>query len=172
MVLVSSRCPTCGDTCPPDAVFCISCGASLAQPATSTTRLLRQSPARRLWRRPPGLARPRKSIGEQLVIGGVAAFGLSLLTLLLLVAYVGSYTPGLDPVGWLFVLAGAIHLVRGVRRREALVGMRYATLCAALPFAQVTQAFVTTTLLFGGAAGLLMIIQFLVSVMPRPRWRP
>lgn len=156
MVSVSTRCPTCGDTCPPDAVFCISCGATLAQPATSTTRLLKLPRAHRLWRRPPNLARPRKSISEQLVIGGVTTFGLALLTLLLLVAYVGSYTPGLDPVGWLFVLAGAIHLVRGVRRGEALVGMRYAVLCAALPFAQVTQAFVTITLLFGGGAGLLL----------------
>lgn len=172
MVLVSTHCPTCGDTCPPDAVFCISCGASLARPATSTTRLLKQPPARQLWRRPPSLVQPRRSIGERLVIGGVVAFGMALLTLLLLVAYVGSYTPGLDPAGWLFVLAGAIHLVCGVRRGEVLAGMRYAVLCAALPFAQVTQTFVTTTLLFGGAAGILLIIQFLMGLLPSRRWRP
>lgn len=172
MVLASTRCPTCGDTCPPDAVFCISCGASLAQPATSTTRLLKPPRAPRLGRQPPSLVQARRSIGERLVIGSVAVFGLALLTLLLLVAYVGSYTPGLDPAGWLFVLAGAIHLVRGVRRGEALVGMRYAVLCTALPFAQVTQAFVTTTLLFGSTAGLLLVIQFLVGLLPSHRWRP
>lgn len=100
------------------------------------------------------------------------AFGLALLTLIILVAYVGTYTPGLDPVGWLFVLAGAIHLLRGTRRGEPLVGMRYAVLCAAIPVAQVTQAFVTTTLLFGSAAGLLLLMQLLVSLASRHRRRP
>lgn len=32
MVSVSTRCPTCGDTCPSDAVFCISFDAALAHP--------------------------------------------------------------------------------------------------------------------------------------------
>lgn len=44
--------------------------------------------------------------------------------------------------------------------------------CAALPFAQVTQAFVTTTVLFGGAAGLLLIVQLLVGLLPALRLRP
>jgi hypothetical protein len=172
MVTLSNRCPTCSDTCPPDAAFCISCGASLAQPATATTRLLKP-------RRPqPG--RPRLPLAlvwrwrvkPLLFNGSVAAFGLALLTLVILIAYVGTYTPGLDPVGWLFVLAGAIHLVRGTRRGEPLVGMRYAVLCAAFPVAQVTQAFITTTVLFGGAAGILLLVQFLVSLVSSHRWRP
>lgn len=172
MVTVSTRCPNCGDTCPPDAAFCISCGASLAQPATATTWLL--GPSR------PQPARPhllltlvwRWRVKPLLIKGGVALFGLTLLTLLLLVAYVGSYTPGLDPVGWLFVLAGAIHLVRGTRRGQPLVGMRYAVLCAAIPFAQITQAFIMTTVLFGGLAALLIVVQLLGAVIPWRRWRP
>lgn len=111
-------------------------------------------------------------VRELLINGGVAAFGLALLTLLLFVAYVGSHRPGLSAPGWLFVLAGAIHLVRGTRRGEPLTGMRYAVLCAALPFAQVTQAFVTTTVIFGSVAGLLLIVQLFVSMIPRRRWRP
>ncbi len=102
-----------------------------------------------------------------LVNGGLAVFGLALLTLVILVAYVGTYTPGLDAVGWLFVLAGAIHLVRGTRRGEPLVGMRYAVLCAAIPVAQVTQAFITTTVLFGGAAAFLLLVQLLVACISR-----
>lgn len=56
----------------------------------------------------------------------------------------------------------------GTRRGEPLLGMRYATLCAAIPVAQVTQAFVTTTLLFGGLVALLIAVQFLVAIAP---WR-
>lgn len=89
-----------------------------------------------------------------------------------MVAYVGSYRPGLSPAAWLFVLAGGIHLVRGVRRGEALAGMRYATLCAAIPFVFVTEAFITATVLFGGLAGLLLIVQFVVALIPTRRWRP
>jgi hypothetical protein len=106
------------------------------------------------------------------VAGSIALFGLALLTLLILVGYVGSHRPGLDPVAWLFVLTGAIHLVRGTRRGEPLQGMRWAVLCAALPFAHVTQAFVTTTVLFGGAYGLLTVLQFVVACLPQRRWRP
>lgn len=172
MVTVSSRCPSCGDASPPDAAFCISCGASLAHPATSTTRLL--TPQRSLadrGRLPLALVW-RWRIRPLLTAGGVAAFGLALLTLLILVAYVGSYRSGLEPAGWLFVLAGAIHLVRGARRGEPLTGMRYATLCAAIPFAQVTQAFVTTALLFGGVAALLLVLQLLVDLLGAHRRRP
>jgi len=70
------------------------------------------------------------------------------------------------------VLAGAIHLVRGVRCGAALAGMRYATLCAAIPFVRVTKAFITTTVLCGGLAGLLLIAEFVVALIPRRRWRP
>ena len=52
------------------------------------------------------------------------------------------------------------------------MGMRWAVLCAALPFAQVTQAFITTTVLFGGAFGLLTVLQFLVALIPRRLRRP
>jgi hypothetical protein len=114
----------------------------------------------------------RWCIKPLLINGGVAAFGVALLTLVILIAYVGSYTPGLGPIGWLFVLAGAIHLVRGTRRGEPLSGMRYATLCAAIPVAQVTQAFITTTVLFGGLAALLLVVQFLVAIIPWHRWWP
>lgn len=107
-----------------------------------------------------------------LTIGGVTLFGLVLLAFLVMVAYIGSYRPGLSPAAWLFVLAGAIHLVRGVRRGEALAGMRYAVLCAAVPFVLVTEAFITTTVLFGGLAGLLMLAEFIVALIPRRRWRP
>lgn len=172
MVTISTRCPTCGDTCPPNAAFCISCGASLAQSATATTRLLgprRLHPARPRF---PLALVWRWRIKPLLVNGGVALFGLALLTLVILVAYVGTYTPGLDAVGWLFVLAGTIHLVRGTRRGEPLVGMRYAVLCVAIPFAQVTQAFITTTVLFGGLAALLIVVQLLVAIIPWRRWRP
>ena len=106
------------------------------------------------------------------MIGGVTLFGLGLLAFLLMVAYVGSYRPGLSPAAWLFVLAGGIHLVRGVRRSEALAGMRYATLCAAIPFALVTEAFITATVLFGGLAGLLLFAEFVVACTPRRHWRP
>lgn len=139
---------------------------------TATTRLLtprRPQPARP---RLPLALLWRWRIKPLLVNGGVAFFGLALLTLIILVAYVGTYTPGIDPVGWLFVLAGAIHLMRGARRGEPLVGMRYAVLCAAIPFAQVTQAFITTTVLFGGLTALLIVVQFFVAVIPWRRWRP
>lgn len=89
-----------------------------------------------------------------------------------MVAYVGSYRPGLSPAAWLFVLAGGIHLVRGMRRGEALAGMRYATLCAAIPFVFVTKAFITATVLFGGLAGLLLVAEFVVALIPTRRWRP
>lgn len=172
MIFASTRCPSCGDTSPADALFCISCGASLAQPATTTTRLLnvgRPRPTRPHL--PPNLIW-RWRIKPLLINGGIALFGLALLTLVLLIAYVGSYTPGLGLVGWLFVLAGAIHLVRGVRRGEPLVGMLYATFCAAIPVAQVTQAFITTTVLFGGLAASLVVVQFLVAIIPWRRWFP
>lgn len=107
-----------------------------------------------------------------LAIGGVTLFGLALLAFLVMVASVGSYRPGLSPAAWLFVLAGAIHLVRGVRRGEALAGMRYAVPCAAIPFMIVTEAFITTTVLFGGLAGLLLVAEFIVALLPRRRWRP
>jgi hypothetical protein len=113
-----------------------------------------------------------RSIGQQLVVGGVTLFGMALLTLVVMIAYVGSHTPGLGPVGWLFVLVAALHLVRGTRRGEPLRGMRYAVLCAALPVAQVTQAFVTTTVLFGGAAAILLVVQLLVGLLPQRRWHP
>ena len=106
-----------------------------------------------------------------MIRGSVTVFGLALLMLLILVAYVGSHRPGLDPVAWLFVLAGAIHLVRGTRRGEPFSGMRWAVLCAALPFAQVTQAFITTTVLFGSAYCLLTVVQFIVACFPQRRWR-
>lgn len=135
MALVSCTCPTCGDTAPLDAVFCISCGAALQHPATNTTRLL--APPHllplRLAFRPKPLRQPRRSIRQRLIIGGVSLFGLILLAFLVMVAYVGSYRPGLSPAAWLFVLAGAIHLVRGVRRGEALAGLRYAVLCSLKP---------------------------------------
>ena len=76
-------------------------------------------------------------------------FGLVLFTLIILIAYVGSSPLGLGPVGWRFVLAGAIHLVCGTRRGEPLTGMRDTVRFAALPVAQVTQAFVTTPVRFG-----------------------
>lgn len=172
MVSACTRCPTCGDTSPADAAFCISCGASLARPATSTTRLLKvRRPRPTRPRLPPNLIW-RWRIKPLLINSGVALFGLALLTLVLLVAYVGSYTPGLGPVSWLFVLAGAIHLVRGTRRGEPLVGMLYATFCAAIPVAQVTRAFISTTVLFGGLAALLVIVQFLVAIIPWRRWVP
>lgn len=174
MVAVSCTCPTCGDTVPPDAVFCISCGAALQHSATSTTRLLLTAPRLPL---PPAyqqkpLRRPRRSIRQWLIIGAVTLFGLALLAFLVMIAYVGSYRPGLSPAAWLFVLAGSIHLVRGVRRGEALAGMRYATLCAAIPFVLVTEAFITATVLFGGLAGLLLITEFAVALIPKRRWRP
>jgi heme/copper-type cytochrome/quinol oxidase subunit 4 len=50
--------------------------------------------------------------------------------------------------------------------------MRHAVLCAAIPFAQITQAFLTSTLLFGGAVVLLAVVQFLVALLSRCRWRP
>lgn len=50
--------------------------------------------------------------------------------------------------------------------------MRYAVLCAAVPFVLVTQAFITTTVLFGGMFILLAVVQFLVALLPRRRWRP
>lgn len=173
MFVVSHRCPTCGDTCPPGAGFCISCGVALQQPATATTRLLhpQRVAANRRWSA-PRLPRLPRSLGQRLIVAGVAAFGLALLTLLVLIAYVGSYTPGLGPVGWLFVGVGAMHLVRGTRRSEPLTGMRYAVLCAAVPFGMVTQAPMTTTVLFGGAFVLLAVVQFLVHLLPRRRWRP
>lgn len=173
MFVVTHRCPTCGDTCPPGASFCISCGTALQQPATATTRLLRPQPvaAVRRWSA-PRLPRLPRSLGQRLIVAGVTAFGLALLTLLILAAYVGSYTPGLGPVGWLFVVVGAAHLGRGVRRGEPLTGMRYAVLCAAIPFVLVTQAFITTTVLFGGMFVLLAVVQFLVALLPRRRWRP
>lgn len=174
MAPVSCTCPTCGDTAPPDAAFCISCGAALHHPATSTTRLL-SSPPRLPLRpayRPKPLRRPRRSIRQWLTISGATLFGLVLLAFLLMVAYVGSYRPGLNPAAWLFVLAGGINLVRGVRRGEALAGMRYATLCAAIPFILVTEAFITATVLFGGLAGMLLIAEFVVTLIPTRRWRP
>ena len=96
MVSGSSRCPTCGDTCPPDAAFCISWGASLAQPATSTTRLLKPASTPRPLLRLQRLVRPHKSRCQLPVVGVVAAFGRALLALLLLVTYVGSHRPGLS----------------------------------------------------------------------------
>ncbi|GAB4448941.1 MAG: hypothetical protein OHK0015_53900 [Chloroflexi bacterium OHK40] len=107
-----------------------------------------------------------------LTIGGVTLFGFILLVFLVMVAYVGSYRPGLSPAAWLFVLGGAIHLVRGARRGEPLAGMRYAALCAAIPFAMVTEAFITTTVLFGGLAALLLLVEFVVALIPRRRWWP
>jgi len=172
MVSLSSGCPNCSDAAPSDAVFCISCGATLVQPATSTTRLLRPQQPLHIRRQPSAGSCPKRSVGQLLIRGSVTIFGLALLTLLILVAYVGSHRSGLDPVAWLFVLAGAIHLVRGTRSGEPLRGMRWAVLCAALPFAQVTQAFITTTVLFGGAAALLMVVQLLVALVPKRRWRP
>lgn len=172
MISTSSRCPNCSDTCPPDAVFCISCGAALRQPTTSTTRLLRPQRPLPVRQRQPAHPHSRRSVGQLLIRGSVTAFGLALLTLLILVAYVGSYRPGLDPVAWLFVLAGAIHLVRETRCGEPLRGMRWAVLCAALPFAQVTQAFITTTVLFGGAFELLAALQFVMALAPTRRWWP
>jgi hypothetical protein len=50
--------------------------------------------------------------------------------------------------------------------------MRYAVLCAAVPFVLVTQAPITTTVLFGGMFVLLAVVQFLVALLPRRRWRP
>jgi len=55
---------------------------------------------------------------------------------------------------------------------RAAHGMRHAVLCAAIPFAQITQAFLTSTLLFGGAVVLLAVVQFLVALLSRCRWRP
>lgn len=125
----------------------------------------------RLWK-PLWLPRLPRRLGQRLIVAGVTTFGLALLTLVLMIAYVGSYTPGLGPVGWLLVGVGALHLVRSTRRGEPLVGMRYAVLCAALPVAQVTQAFITTTVLFGGLAALLLIAQWFVALLPRRRWWP
>jgi uncharacterized membrane protein len=102
----------------------------------------------------------------------VTLFGLALLTLLLLVSYVGSYRPGLGMESWLLIVAGAAHLVRGARRRAPLAGMRYAVLCAAIPFAIVTQAVATTTLFFGGAALLILLLEVLISLLPKRCWRP
>lgn len=173
MFVVSHRCPTCGDQCPPGAGFCISCGAALKQPATATTRLLRPQRVAVIRRWPtPRLPHLPSSLGQRLIVAGVTAFGLALLTLVILIAYVGSYTPGLGPGGWLFVGVGAMHLVRGTRRGEPLTGMRYAVLCAAISFAMVTRAFITTTVFFGGAFVLLAVVQFLVALLPRRRWRP
>lgn len=172
MTQLQTCCPHCGDTCPLDARFCISCGATIEQTYTSTTTLLCPPRPPCSWRLPFQRAYRRRTIKGRLIIGAVTVFGLALLTLLVLVAYVGSYTPGLGPVGWLFVVVGAIHLVRGTRRGEPLSGMRYAVLCAALPFAQVTQAFITTTVLFGGAFGLLAALQFVVALVPKRRWWP
>jgi len=172
MVSLSPCCPICGDASPPDAVFCISCGASLAQPATSTTRLL--TPVQSHVSKPhlPLALAWRWRIKPVLIKSDVVAFGLALLVLLMRVASVGSHRPGLGAPGWLFVLAGGIHLVRGTRRGEPLTGMRHAVLCAAIPFAQVTQAFLTTTVLFGGAFMLLVVVQFLVALLPWHRCRP
>ena len=109
---------------------------------------------------------------QALISSGVALFGLALLTVLILVAYVGSHRPGLSPAAWLFVLGGAIHLVRGARRGEPLAGMRYAVLCAAIPFVMVTQAFITTVALFGGLAVVLLGVQLLISLLLRRHWQP
>jgi hypothetical protein len=173
MTMVSKCCPTCGDQAPPGAVYCISCGAALQQPATATTRLLRPPRVAVIWRWPtPRRSRLPRSFGQRLMVAGVTAFGLALLTLLIQIAYVGSYTPGLGLLGWLFVVVGAAHLVRGTRRGKPLTGMRYAVLCAAIPFVLVTQAFITTTVLFGGMFILLAVVQFLVALLPGRRWRP
>ncbi|NTU83728.1 MAG: zinc ribbon domain-containing protein [Chloroflexales bacterium] len=173
MVMVSQRCPACGDTCPPGAVFCISCGAALQRPATATTRLLRPQRVAAILRWPtPRLPHLPSSLGQRLIVAGVAAFGLALLTLLILVAYVGSYRPGLSPLGWLLVFAGAAQLVREARRGAPFTGMRHAVLCAAVPFGMVTRAPITTTVFFGGAFVLLAVVQFLVALLPRRRWRP
>jgi hypothetical protein len=169
---VISICSICGNTSPPDAVFCINCGATLAQAATSTTRLLSvPRPPHPRWQ-VGAVTRARQNWRQLLITASVSLFGLALLTLLILVAYISSHRPGLDPVAWLFVLVGALHLVRGARRGEPLGGMRWAVLCAALPFAQVTQAFITTTVLFGGAFGLLTVLQFVVTLIPRRHGRP
>ena len=172
MTTVTFICPSCGDSSPCDAVFCIGCGATLAQATTRTTRLLKQTQKRRFQLPAMPILRLRRNWRQVLTVSSVALFGFALLTLLILVAYVGSHRPGLDPVAWLFVLAGAIHLMRGTRRGEPLQGMRWATLCAALPFAQVTQAFITTTILFGGVHCLLTVVQFIVACLPQRRWRP
>lgn len=173
MTVVSHRCPSCGDICPPGASFCISCGAALQQPTTTTTRLLRPQCVAAIRRWPtPRLPHLPSSLEQRLIVAGVTAFGLALLTLILMIAYVGTYTPGLSPLAWLFVGVGAAHLVRGTRRGEPLTGMRYAVLCAAIPFAMVTRAFITTTVLFGGAVVLFAVAQFLIALLPRRRWRP
>lgn len=174
MVSLSCACPTCGDTAPPGAVFCISCGAALQHPATGTTRLLAlpsRLPLRTAYQ-PRPLQRPRRNIKQWVTVCGVTLFGLALLVFLLMVAYVGSYRPRLSPAAWLFMLAGSIHMVRGVRRGEVLAGMRYATLCAAIPFVLITEAFITATVLFGGLAVLLLIAEFVGALTPRRRWRP
>lgn len=36
----------------------------------------------------------------------------------------------------------------------------------------VTEAFITTTVLFGGLAGLVLVAEFIVALIPRRRWRP
>lgn len=172
MPSIAFICPYCGDSSAPDPVFCVSCGATLAQATTRTTRLLSQPQTWRFQLPALPVAQTRRNWRQLLMAGSVTAFGLALLTLLLLVAYIGSHRPGLDAVAWLCVLAGAIHLVRGTRRGEPLRGMRWAVLCAALPFAQITQAFITTTVLFGCVFGLLTVLQFLVALIPKHRWRP
>jgi len=172
MVATFLRCPMCGDRCPPDGVFCIRCGAPLTQAMTRTTQLLRRPLTLWPWRHKTLLLRSRRSIRQRRIVSAVALFGLARFTLVILIAAVGSSTPVLDPVGWLFVLAGAIHLVRGTRRGEPLSGMRYAVLCAALPVAQITQACVTPTLRFGGAAAIRLLVPFLVGLLPRRRWHP
>jgi len=63
------------------------------------------------------------------------------------------------------VLAEAAHLGRETRRGASLTGMRYTVLSAAIPVAQVTQAPMTTTVLFGGAFVLLAVVQFLVALL-------
>ena len=70
MVTVSTRCPTCGDTYPLNATFCISCGASLAQPATTTTRLLRPRRQQPVRQRLPLALTWRWRVRPLLVTGG------------------------------------------------------------------------------------------------------
>jgi len=73
---------------PPNATFCISCGAALQQPATSTTRLL--APPPRLPLRPAYqpklLCRPHRSVRQRLTIGGVTRFGVAQVAFLVMVA--------------------------------------------------------------------------------------
>jgi hypothetical protein len=179
-MIFSVSCPNCGYSCSGDATFCVSCGASVA--VTGTTRLLRSRRILRAWRgwrrrmwpwASQGQAAPlrRRTLGELLTIIWVAVFGMALLGLVLSAAYGGTAPRGISAAAWLFVLAAGIHLVRGVRHGEALRGMRWAVLCAAIPFAIITQDFITTTVLFGAAYATLSITQFVVACVPRRRWR-